>query len=626
MNIIHLIYLILVFKEGRTGIISFFFSFINKKGKTELTNFAKFEKFKMLNGSVKKIADNYVIPHQTSKRNFILIVTPDLKDFKLTMDNDLASIKYHEESMTLQGKLMTYLLPVKRLELALEGREFSKFTFPVNYKKIGKYHDTFELSSQITIDSKVKEDVYDFFMYLYLDGYPEPIKMRFGKTRFIKRRGMKDHVLKYEKETLFISPYLTFSGTNISLRIERIDNDILQGIEQVKPNKNKEIWVIGERPYKAQDTGKAFFEYVRKNHPEKDAYYIIDFDSPEYENVKHLGNVINFKTKEHFEICLKATHFFGSHHIDYLYPLRNREFMSKIKAKKIFLQHGVLGVKNLNKIYLNQKEQFDTDIFIVSTEREKQIVMEDLEFPEEQVKLTGLSRFDSLFADDLELKKQVLIIPTWRDWLQNIDLFLESEYFKKYQSLISNKAFLDLCKKNEIEIIFYLHPNMQQYSSFFTSNDVKMVLQGEIDVQELIKESMVMITDYSSVAFDFSFLNKPVIYYQFDQERFLGKEGSHLDLERELPGDIVSNEEDLINIFQQVIKNNFQISPENQKRVNKLLKYKDTKNCERIYNEVENYNVKLSLTQKIRSAEKYRKGYNFFRRSKVLFPHDESSL
>lgn len=609
-----------IFKSGKTGIISFFFSFINKKGQTELTNFAKFKRFQMLSGPVKKIEDNYVIPNQTKNRNFILVVSKNLKDYRLNIDNDLASIKYQGQKVILGGKLMTYLLPVKKLEMGLEGREFSKFIFPVNYKKIDKYQDTFDLTSELVIDSKVKDDVYDFFMYIHIDGFPEPVKIRFGKTRFIKRRGMKDHVLEYDKETLFISPYLTFSGTNMSLRIERIDNTILESIENIKTDKSKEIWVIGERPYKAQDTGKAFFEYVRNNHPEKEAYYIIDFDSAEYENVKHLGNVINFKTKEHFEICLKATHFFGSHHIDYLYPIRNKEFISKIKAKKIFLQHGVLGVKNLNKIYLNQKEQFDTDIFIVSTEREKQIVMEDLEFPEEQVKLTGLSRFDSLFANDLEMKKQVLIIPTWRDWLQNIDLFLESEYFKKYQNLISNKTFLDHCQKNGMDIVFYLHPNMQQYSSFFTSPDVKMVLQGEIDVQKLIKESMVMITDYSSVAFDFAFLDKPVIYYQFDQERFLGKEGSHLDLERELPGDIVSNEEDLIKKFQDITYNNFQISPENQKRVNKLLKYKDAKNSERIYNAAENYKVKFSISQKIRSAEEYRKGYNFFRRSKFYFP------
>ena len=33
------------------------------------------------------------------------------------------------------------------------------------------------------------------------------------------------------------------------------------------------IWLVGEMPYKAQDTGLAFFRYLRANHPEIDAYY-----------------------------------------------------------------------------------------------------------------------------------------------------------------------------------------------------------------------------------------------------------------------------------------------------------------------------------------------------------------
>jgi hypothetical protein len=122
-----------VFEEGKTGRISFYFSFIDEDGNYKLTNFAKFKKFKIIKGSTKKIANNYIVPHQTSKRNFILIVTPDLRDVKLTIDNDLASINYQKETITLQGQIMTYLLPLKRIELMLEGREFSKFKFNVNY-------------------------------------------------------------------------------------------------------------------------------------------------------------------------------------------------------------------------------------------------------------------------------------------------------------------------------------------------------------------------------------------------------------------------------------------------------------------------------------------------------------
>ena len=62
---------------------------------------------------------------------------------------------------------------------------------------------------------------------------------------------------------------------------------------------------------------------------------------------------------------------------------------------------------------------------------------------------------------------------------------------------------------------------MQPFIDYFdVPRYVTSIKQGDIDVQKLIKESKLMITDYSSVAFDFSFLNKPVIYYQFDRNEF----------------------------------------------------------------------------------------------------------
>ncbi|POD85069.1 CDP-glycerol glycerophosphotransferase [Lactiplantibacillus plantarum subsp. plantarum] len=41
--------------------------------------------------------------------------------------------------------------------------------------------------------------------------------------------------------------------------------------------------------------------------------------------------------------------------------------------------------------------------------------------------MTGLARFDSLFKNDLPVKRQLLIIPTWRDWITNDEIFEKSE-------------------------------------------------------------------------------------------------------------------------------------------------------------------------------------------------------
>ena len=55
--------------------------------------------------------------------------------------------------------------------------------------------------------------------------------------------------------------------------------------------------------------------------------------------------------------------------------------------------------------------------------------------------------------------------------------------------------------------MFCLHPNMQPYSQRFSPMRLPgVIVQGEVDVQHLLKESAMLVTDYSSVGFDFSFL------------------------------------------------------------------------------------------------------------------------
>src|SRR5699024_7699152 len=123
---------------------------------------------------------------------------------------------------------------------------------------------------------------------------------------------------------------------------------------------------------------------------------------------------------------------------------------------------------------------------------------------------------------------------------------------------------------------------------YFADAPVTIIRQGERDVQDLIKESMVMLTDYSSVAFDFSFLHKPVVYYQFDRNRFLGKNPSHLDLDNELPGDIAFDENSVISALDRIAENNFAMTNEYIKKADKFIKDRDIHSNDRIFNAIQN--------------------------------------
>lgn len=576
--------------------------------------------------------------YKTIKGNISLAINKTVKQETKTQINYLRSKK---NKIVFKGKLFTRNQLIEEIELVVIGRENNVDTrFKLSYlehlqnetiRNFGLNRYKFKVNldlNELFKNNANGTDVYDLFFEIKYQNIDEEVRVRVGKPRLRARIYLKSSYGIRGNVVFAVSPYYTVKWFNLSLQAEEFNKDVFLYMRRLmkwawllRPfYRFKNIWIIGERPYKAQDTGFRFFEYMRKNFKNKNCYYVIEGESPELQNVEPLGNVLFYKSKKHVKYTLMARRIISSHHPDYLYPLRTDEFIKKVKAKKIFIQHGVLGTKNIEHFYGKNSPSFSTDLFLVSSDFEKQIVINDLGYDPNEVEVTGLSRFDSLFERDVELKRQLLIIPTWREWLVQENAFLESEYYKNYKELINNEKLHELADKNNFEIVFCLHPNMQKYSHLFKSAPVRVINQGEVDVQYLLKQSAMMITDYSSVAFDFSFLNKPIIYYQFDRARFFGKKGSHIDLDNDLPGDIVYSIEEILDKVQSYAENNFKMKEEHKERAAKFLKFHDQKSCERIYNAIEYKVPKKTLYQKIENSELYKSLYRIFRKSKYYFP------
>lgn len=545
-------------------------------------------------------------------------------------------LKMKDDYLEINGKVFTKSNIIEGIYLQFKSRQGEAvLSAPLSYKflktetsrrfGLRRYRYRGKLNFTENIEM-LKEDIYDAFLLIKYKEM-DPIEIRLGTPRYRARIQNKSSYAKANNSVFVASSYYTFRMKNLSLQIDEFSPQAYEYLEKAlkRPKfynrfKKEDVWIVGERRDKAQDTGYRFFKYMRENHPEQKVYYVIDENSEELKNVKPYGNILYFKTKDHIEKLLQASKIIGSHHPDYLYPLRTKEFENKLVAKKVFLQHGVIGTKNMKANYGKNAKGFDTDLFLVSSQLEKEIIVNDLEYDKEEVKITGLSRFDDLFTKDIPTKNQLLIIPTWREWLSRDDYFLNSQYYERYQNLLLNERLEELSKQYNFEIVFCLHPNMQRYAHLFETSHVKQINQGEVDVQDLLKESAMMVTDYSSVAFDFSFLDKPVTYYQFDRNRFIGRKGSHLDLNNDLPGDIINELDDLLDNIEQYAKNNFQIKEINRLKSKKFLKYKDRKSSERIYQEIKDFKPKNQLKNKILKSETYDVLFKRFRKSKRYFP------
>ena len=542
--------------------------------------------------------------------------------------------------LRLRGRLLTRHGDAQHAELFLKARASGvRIVLPIELivnegrsrTNFGHRYYDFSATSdwgQLLEEGRLVDDIFDAWVTVRTAQAEEPFDVRVGKTRFVARNLTRPGWVQRGDTAAVITPYYTFKARKTSFQIDCFEADTLRYLRsQLRrrhllrlPSPAKPVWLVGERPHKAQDTGFHFFRYLREQHPEIDAYYVMDPASPEHRNVAPLGNVLAHRSKEHIRAALTAERVLGSHHPDFLYPLRTRRFRRAVRATRVFLQHGVMGTKWMVPNYGKGTPGFETDLFLVSSEREKQYIVGDFGYDPGEVAVTGLSRFDALLTPDVAPRRQILVMPTWRDWLLDAEQYLESEYHQRWSQFLHDPRLHEMAKRHGFEVVFCLHPNMAGFTSLFANAPVRLISQGEVDVQHLLKESAMLVTDYSSVAFDFSFLHRPVAYYQFDRQQFLGPRGSHLDLDLELPGPIGYSAEDVLTEIERAADRDFVMDSEFVRRADRFITHRDQHSCDRIFDEVRTATRRRTRVKDLASSELPAAAFRQFRRSKVYFP------
>ena len=360
-------------------------------------------------------------------------------------------------------------------------------------------------------------------------------------------------------------------------------------------DKYKNMWLISERGIEAKDNGYVFFKYLRENHPEINAWFLIDSShKKDYDKVKDLGNIIEYGSLEH-KIAFFLSDVLISSHTGFLepwnYKLYKLIFDRDNKKKFVFLQHGVI-LSDLSKYYNSSNK---IDLFITTTKAEyESICQQNYGFDKGVVVQTGLARYDNL--NEFKLKKQILLMPSWR---MNIitpsykkkgkgsdTVFSNSEYFKALNSLINNGNLIDLLESNGIDMIFYPHFEMQPYNHLYDINSDRIVIadREEYDVQTLLKESLMMITDISSVAFDFAYMKKPLVYYQKVPDDKYNK--GYFDYVEDGFGEVILDEENLIDTIESYFNNGFEMKDKYVKRVDESFNIRDNNNSQRIFDAI----------------------------------------
>ena len=401
-----------------------------------------------------------------------------------------------------------------------------------------------------------------------------------------------------ERNKLFRKELLSNKNDIVSIK----GAAVRMGLPALMKQKKKPVWLISDRYEKAGDNGEAFFKFIVENHKEIDAYFVLFKSSDDYERISKIGNVIEPYSWEHKMKHLVADAIISAHADDFIYnPFRGSERPYKdflANKKFIFLQHGIIK-DDISRLF----NRLDNNIsmFVTSVVPEYKSLLEyPYLYTEKQVKLTGLPRYDLL---ENKAEKVITILPTWRSYVvtgtdshtgkRNVKPGYEKTmYYKMYSELLSNKNFINEITKNGYKLQWVIHPNMTGFQKVFNIDERIEVMPENVSYREVFEKTSLMITDYSSVAFDVAYMRKPVVYYQADHEEFFGGlhtyDKGYFEYERDGLGEVEYTIDGLMKTILQYIEKDCELNPVYRKRIDNFFAFDDKNNCQRVYEQIIN--------------------------------------
>ena len=202
--------------------------------------------------------------------------------------------------------------------------------------------------------------------------------------------------------------------------------------------------------------------------------------------------------------------------------------------------------------FYRQKQEWD---FLIAANKFSSDVFRSCFMYDGPMLETGYPRNDLLKDPDrdeitIELKKKcgiplskrtILYAPTWRD----------DEYYGNGSYKFQIKLNLEMMKKelgDEYVVILRTHYYIADNIDLTGLEDFAYNLSKYDDVTEIYLMSDILITDYSSVFFDYAGLRRPMLFFTYDLDKYRDiLRGFYIDMEKELPGPLVYTTEEVIN-------------------------------------------------------------------------------
>ena len=223
-----------------------------------------------------------------------------------------------------------------------------------------------------------------------------------------------------------------------------------------------------------------------------------------------------------------------------------------------------------------------------------------------KVLITGQPRNDAFFNNnkinevnsilEIDLNKYskiIFYIPTFRNGIGRTDGIINTNNLINLAEYDEN-SLNDFLVKNNYLLVAKLHPLEESSIDMKEQTNIKILdsknmLDYQIILNEILNLSDILITDYSSVYFDYLILDKPILFTNIDEAEYMKNRGfvfDNPDFWR--PGPKVNNIDDFIKEIE-ILINDSNYYKRERDEVNSLVNiYKDNKSSERIFNNIFN--------------------------------------
>ena len=354
----------------------------------------------------------------------------------------------------------------------------------------------------------------------------------------------------------------------MKLRILQFAKRILEALLSVfyyilsvcSPVKEKRVLFVAFHGRGVVDSPKALYEYMRDNpeYKEYELIFTLNTDVPGVRSVKYrsLAFLKAAATSKYW--------FFNCKMPAFLYKKPNQVYLQTwhgtplkrlghdiVVDKEQKISRSGLSQDKRNKAYDDDAKKYD---YMISPNAFSTGCFESaFGVPADKLIETGYPRNDFLTnatpAEVVEIKRKygieegkkvIFYAPTFRDNAYNTAgyTFKLAVDFKKWKEMLGDE-YVVLFKPHYLIVTDFKEDES-------TAGFVKFI-DANADINELYVIADMLITDYSSVFFDYAILNRPMYFYMYDIDEYEGMlRGFYLDVYRDLPGRIYKDEEQML--------------------------------------------------------------------------------